>query len=978
MSASIFSSSGTNVNVVAGAGSLITFDWLTLTQATSSAQLIIRAKDVDYGLSDAANTPYAVGDKRSEWDGVYIQKQGASSWAFVGYLNGTNNNWSYTTFDVSSFLSSGGAGSYAVRVVPDDDGTHSQKSNGGVWTVVVPSAEIYLGGDKAIEALSARGQSVSSTWKAEVAGSYTIQYLLIDGAGRAVAQVNANVTASEAGVSQTNTVQLAPNSNFYTAWSQLPEGSYTLQATLLDASGIVRGVKNAPITYDFTAPTVALSAAPDTVGAGAQASITLTISEEPVGLILDDLTCSGGTLSDLVATTDPKVYRVTFHPSADFDGVANVGIAAGSYSDASGNAGAAGSVAGGLRVDTLAPTVQLASSASMLKAGQAADITLTFSEAPIGLALSDLSCSSGTLSALAASADPKVFHVTFTPAANFDGTARVDIAAGSYTDAAGNAGMAGSLTAGLRIDSLAPKVQLSSSASALRAGQTADITLAFSEVPVGFTLSDLRASSGTLSGLTATADPKVFHTTYTPAANFEGTADIGIAAGSYTDGFGNGGDAGSLMAALRVDTLSPTLKISASQMTLKAGSVSTLTFTFSEAPVGFTLADVTATHGTVRNLKATSNPLVFSAELVPEKAYVGPASVQVGAGSYTDAALNAGSGDVLAGITIAKHLVSLVDFENIRTPLSCPSWVDVSGLGGLWQTDNRGNALEVGRQTIYGARPDKAAQNNVMELVADSHDASDFYSEFYAASGTQVTMSFDYSARKGAVSDFEVLWGGKVIDTVHAGSTFQMMHKEYTLNVATTGLQCFELHGISKNGCGAVIDNVAFAATQVTASAKDATMSVLDFQSENLYGTAWQNLDLLNNQGWFTDNGQGRVEVGLEQTYGGRRGANKVIELAANPGDKSNLYTNLMFEQGSHIQFSFDVSARSNHSSKVLVLWDGKVIDTVDAGRSFDWKHHSYDLLATGQMQRLEVQAVSKDSYGAVLDNLVLATHALV
>jgi hypothetical protein len=123
----------------------------------------------------------------------------------------------------------------------------------------------------------------------------------------------------------------------------------------------------------------------------------------------------------------------------------------------------------------------------------------------------------------------------------------------------------------------------------------------------------------------------------------------------------------------------------------------------------------------------------------------------------------------------------------------------------------------------------------------------------------------------------------------------------------------------------------------------------------------------------------GKVEQGREIVYGGSKLANRVIELAAKPGDASNLYTHLLFEQGTHIQFTFDMSARPGAAdSRVNVLWGGKVIETIDPGRSFGWQSHSYDLVATGEMQRLEVQAVDHGSMGAVLDNLSLATHSVI
>ena len=66
-----------------------------------------------------------------------------------------------------------------------------------------------------------------------------------------------------------------------------------------------------------------------------------------------------------------------------------------------------------------------------------------------------------------ADADGKTYTTVFTPTANTnDLTASVSVAAGSYTDAAGNAGGAGSAVS-LKGDTLAPTLTLSSDKTSL-------------------------------------------------------------------------------------------------------------------------------------------------------------------------------------------------------------------------------------------------------------------------------------------------------------------------------------------------------------------------------------------------------------------------------------------------------------------------------------------------------------------------------
>lgn len=103
-------------------------------------------------------------------------------------------------------------------------------------------------------------------------------------------------------------------------------------------------------------------------------------------------------------------------------------------------------------IDTTAPTVAITSSAPALIAGQTATITFTFSEDPQSTftwngSSGDVVVSGGTLSALSGSGLTRT--ATFTPIADTnDGTASITVAAGSYADAAGNIGGAGSHTFG--------------------------------------------------------------------------------------------------------------------------------------------------------------------------------------------------------------------------------------------------------------------------------------------------------------------------------------------------------------------------------------------------------------------------------------------------------------------------------------------------------------------------------------------------
>jgi Ca2+-binding RTX toxin-like protein len=216
-------------------------------------------------------------------------------------------------------------------------------------------------------------------------------------------------------------------------------------------------------------------------------------------IIIDTTAPNAPAAPDLDATFDGGVSNtdnVTNHATLTFNGAAEAGVATvklydsdgiteigsgsvsnGSYSittsfpladgthtiiakaiDTAGNVSTASSSVT-VTVDTAPPTVSITSSQSVLKAGETATITFTFSEDPGATftwngSAGDIVVSGGTLSALSGSGTTRT--AVFTPSAGLNsGAAGITVAAGSYIDAAGNNGGAG-VTPSLTFDTLAP------------------------------------------------------------------------------------------------------------------------------------------------------------------------------------------------------------------------------------------------------------------------------------------------------------------------------------------------------------------------------------------------------------------------------------------------------------------------------------------------------------------------------------------
>ncbi|MEQ9880110.1 Ig-like domain-containing protein [Pectobacterium aroidearum] len=92
------------------------------------------------------------------------------------------------------------------------------------------------------------------------------------------------------------------------------------------------------------------------------------------------------------------------------------------------------------------------------------------------------------------------------------------------------------------------------------------ISFVFTKPPVGFDLTDITVTNGSVTNLVQDPnDPTRWTATLTPAANFEGEARVSIPDGSYTDAAGIPGTGGS--EAVTVDTLPPVASISIDDVT---------------------------------------------------------------------------------------------------------------------------------------------------------------------------------------------------------------------------------------------------------------------------------------------------------------------------------------------------------------------------------------------------------------------------
>ena len=126
----------------------------------------------------------------------------------------------------------------------------------------------------------------------------------------------------------------------------------------------------------------------------------------------------------------------------------------------------------------------------------------------------------------------------------------------SITGAAGNTGTSSAFS--FSLDTLSPSVNsFTLSDSALQIGETATVTLVFSETVTGFSSDDdITVENGVLSAMTSANGGITWTGTFTPTANLEDATNILSLANAYTDLAGNAGVTAST-ANYSIDTLAP-------------------------------------------------------------------------------------------------------------------------------------------------------------------------------------------------------------------------------------------------------------------------------------------------------------------------------------------------------------------------------------------------------------------------------------
>ena len=208
-----------------------------------------------------------------------------------------------------------------------------------------------------------------------------------------------------------------------------------------------------------------------------------------------------------------------------------------------------------LRAKAIKPKLVIKIDHNNLSAGEVSQVTFTFSKVIRGFSMTDVTVKGGTLSNLSNSGDNKTYTATFTPTDKVNNLAgSLSVAAGSYTDIAGNKGTASNLV-NISGDTLAPTVTLSSDKALLRINQTATLTLKFSETPKDFDINDLTVVGGKLSNLSTGSDGNTYTVDFTRTKG--AASSVSLDSQTFTDTAGNANNASNSLSFI-ADTTAPT------------------------------------------------------------------------------------------------------------------------------------------------------------------------------------------------------------------------------------------------------------------------------------------------------------------------------------------------------------------------------------------------------------------------------------
>ncbi|MEA2049171.1 MAG: Ig-like domain-containing protein, partial [Campylobacterota bacterium] len=347
-------------------------------------------------------------------------------------------------------------------------------------------------------------------------------------------------------------------------------------------------------------------------------TFTFTWSEAVTGFNTDDVAITGGTKGTFTATSATE-YTLVVTPTANTNaGTITADIAASAATSESTTEDNTATANATQDFDTLAPTVTITDNQAdiLTDTNDNTLYTFEFSEDITGFSTDDVTVTNGTKGTFTAT-DANTYTLEVT--ADDDSVLNISVELGTtdVADAVGNA-FAGDTENTQTVDTTNPTVaSIVLDDTALKIGDTATVTITFSEAVQSFENTDLTIENGTLTEV-STTDDIIYTATFTPTVDIEDTTNtITVNTSDITDNNGNTLSANGVSANFEIDTLAPTANtLTLTDTELIKGETTTLTVEFSQVVQNLDTTDFSVENGTLTNL-ATNDNITFTATFTP-------------------------------------------------------------------------------------------------------------------------------------------------------------------------------------------------------------------------------------------------------------------------------------------------------------------------------------------------------------------------
>lgn len=326
----------------------------------------------------------------------------------------------------------------------------------------------------------------------------------------------------------------------------ITDGVHTLEFYSEDSAVNNAGIHNVEtvqtqiIKVDTIAPTLVITMSDDALKAGETSLVTFTFSEAVTGFTNADITAiENGTLTPVSSSDGGTTWTATFTPTISIEDPTNIiTVDKTGVIDVAGNTGLGTTNSPNYVIDTLRPTLFVGLSDVALKIGDTSVVTFTFSEAPTGFDVFDVTVENGSIGVIGGG--PLIYTATLTPNAGVEDGTNIVTVGTSWTDAAGNTPLASAISSNYEVDTIAPiaVITYSDSDVLVKLGDNLTITATFNEPLAGVPVVNIALSGANIVAATAMTFVDSTHYTYMHIVG-AGNGPVAIALSIGTDVAGN-------------------------------------------------------------------------------------------------------------------------------------------------------------------------------------------------------------------------------------------------------------------------------------------------------------------------------------------------------------------------------------------------------------------------------------------------------